>query len=375
MSWSGICADRRLAYFWSALMLTAILGLTGGSVQLVHPQDSPITGAVNQNVTAIPGSLTGSSPVPESILERGRYLVEGPAHCFTCHSRVEWEGSNGEPSIEEKGAGRIWLAERFPLLPEQEDLTGRDQWLGFQLRRQALISPNITPDPETGAGNWSDETWRQAIREGVGQDGRTLSPAMPSQQFRKMSDEDLASVISYLRSIPARQNPLPARVLSGEILSKLHPLESVTEPVPVPDFSDPINRGAYLVGLSNCRGCHSSFDEDFRPITELEFAGGSLLKGPWGEVTAPNLTSDRNGSSRYDVKTFIQVMRTGRVGKRSLNPVMPWASFRNMSDEDLTAIFAYLQTLKPTVHRVDNAVSPTLCSRCGKFHGDGDRNN
>ena len=67
-----------------------------------------------------------------------------------------------------------------------------------------IVAPNLTPDPETGAGNWTDDQLARAIREGIGHDGRALFPMMPYTHFREMSDEDLASVIVYLRSLTAR---------------------------------------------------------------------------------------------------------------------------------------------------------------------------
>src|SRR5262245_42586440 len=83
-------------------------------------------------------------------LERGRYIVEGPAHCFQCHSEVDFSKPGAQPKPGRKGAGSIFIEEGF-------------QW---------LVVPNITPDVETGAGGWSDEQLARAIREGIGHDGR-----------------------------------------------------------------------------------------------------------------------------------------------------------------------------------------------------------
>ncbi len=72
---------------------------------------------------------------------------------------------------------------------------------------------------------------------------------------------------------------------------------------------------------------------------------------------------------------FIQTIRTGKVkGVRKLNLIMPWGYFRNMTDEDLKAIFAYLRTLKPVKHRVDNSEPPTYCKLCRGYHGLGNLN-
>jgi hypothetical protein len=87
----------------------------------------------------------------------------------------------------------------------------------------------------------------------------------------------------------------------------------------------------------------------------------------------PNITSDPSGISYYQ-NAFVHAMRTGQVGARDLSAVMPWISFRNMTDDDLKAIFAYLRTLKPVHHRVDNALPPTAYKICQGKRGARDQN-
>lgn len=70
----------------------------------------------------------------------------------------------------------------------------------------------------------------------------------------------------------------------------------------------------------------------------------------------------------------METIRTGHVRERQLSDVMPWRFFRNMTDEDLKSIFAYLKTLKAVDHDVDNSLPPTKCARCGHEHGGGERN-
>jgi hypothetical protein len=106
----------------------------------------------------------------------------------------------------------------------------------------------------------------------------------------------------------------------------------------------------------------------------MAFGGGFRLKGPWGDVTGPNITPDPSGIPHYDEQLFFQVMRTGYVKARKLNLIMPWIDFRHLNDDDLRAMFAYLKTLPPVKHRVDNAEPPTPCRLCGGVHGAGDRN-
>jgi len=237
-----------------------------------------------------------------------------------------------------------------------------------------LVAPNITPDVETGAGSWTDAQLAQAIREGIGHDGRRLFPMMPYMNFRNMADEDLASVIVYLRSIEPVRNLVPKTVLPDPVKAGLPPHQPITASVAGPDMSDPVARGKYLVTLGNCMSCHTPMNKQGQPLMQLAFAGGLRFKGPWGEVSSANITPDASGISYYDEALFVKTLRTGQVGARKLNSIMPWGYFRNMTDEDLKSIYAYLRTLTPVQHRIDNGEEPTVCDVCGGRHGYGDRN-
>jgi mono/diheme cytochrome c family protein len=136
-------------------------------------------------------------------------------------------------------------------------------------------------------------------------------------------------------------------------------------------MSTPAGRGAYLVNMGTCSDCHTPLNPKFDPIPGMEMAGGN----PMGEgVNSANLTPDASGIGYYDEALFVQTMRTGSVRARKLNSAMPWWIFRNMTDDDLKAVFAYLRTLKPVHHMVDNTEKPTQCKLCGQKHGLGDRN-
>jgi mono/diheme cytochrome c family protein len=236
-----------------------------------------------------------------------------------------------------------------------------------------VVAPNITPDPETGIGKWTDQEIKRALREGIGRDGRVLVPIMPYMWYRSMSEEDLESVIAYLRSIPAVKNSPPKMPLPEPVQKSLQAPPPVTS-APQPDLSIPEKRGAYLAMIGTCSECHTPLDPDMRPRGDLEYAGGFVLKGPWGEVASANLTPDPSGIPYYTEAQFLEVIRTGHVKARKLNSIMPWGRYRNMNDQDLKAIFAYLKTLKPIAHRVDNTEPPTPCKRCGSRHGLGAQN-
>ncbi len=87
-----------------------------------------------------------------------------------------------------------------------------------------------------------------------------------------------------------------------------------------------------------------------------------------------NLTPAPSGIPYYNEELFVEAIRTGRVRERQLSDVMPWGHYRGMTDEDLKAIFAFLKTLPPIDHTVDNALPRTKCEKCGLEHGGGERN-
>jgi hypothetical protein len=265
-------------------------------------------------------------------LARGQYLVNGVAACFDCHSDAPAQWRPGEaPAFTALGSGRVVINEA-----------------GF-----VLAAPNITSDVETGAGSWTNDQLARAIREGIAHDGGTLFPMMPYQNYKYLSDEDLASIVVYIRSLSPIHNELP----KGHIpfpLSRL--INTAPEPIihksPV-DASNPVARGRYLTKIGYCEYCHTPSDKMHRPLRRMAFAGGKYIdKFP---TPSANITPDPSGISYYDEEMFVRALRTGRVGARLLNPPMPWWVFRNMSDDDLKAIFAYLRTVRPVRHHVNKS--------------------
>ena len=287
-------------------------------------------------------------------LARGEYLTENLLDCFACHSDRDWTQHDAPTIAGTKGGG----SPAFPL----QDLPGQ------------VHPPNISPDKETGAGNWTDDQLARAIREGIGNDGRALFPFMPYENFRHLSDEDLASVIVYLRSIPPVHRAVPKTELIFPVKYLIRSVpEPLTQPVPAPDFSAAVKRGEYLVTVGGCRDCHT-VQKNGQRVAALDLAGGFLLRGPWGEAASANVTPDPSGIPYYDEALFLDVMHTGYAKARKLSQIMPWWIVRNLTDEDLKAMFAYLRTVPPVKHHVDNSKPPTLCKICGLMHGAGDQN-
>lgn len=282
-------------------------------------------------------------------LARGRYLVNSVGRCFDCHSELD---DKGNVTAAMRGAGRIVPAAESGIAPPQ-----------------FLVCPNITPDRETGAGAWSDAQLERAIRHGTGHDGRTLVTFMPYWAFRSLTDEDLASIVVYLRSIPAVRHALPPRRLSADPQADWLPKY---QPPALPGSSpEEEKRGEYLVRVGHCTGCHTAKK---RGGGVMLFGGGTVFVRPWGTVASANITPDASGIAYYDRAQFARTIRSGHVGARALSATMPWHFLRRLDDPDLKAIYAYLRTLPPVQHRVDNTEPPTMCPKDGNRHGFGDRN-
>jgi len=254
----------------------------------------PIIGAKKRSLTDRKFEATSQR------LARGEYLVNGVLGCFSCHTDPDWSKPGAPPFAGREGSGQVWSDQMMP-------------W---------LIAPNITSDKETGVGGWSDDTLARAIREGIGHDGRALFPTMPYPNYRWMSDEDLASVIVYLRTTPPVRNELATTKIPFPLNRFIQAIpEPVTASIPAVNQSMPVARGAYLVRMASCGDC-----------------------------------------------------REGKVGARPLHASMPWYFYRKMTDDDLKSIFAYLQTVKPVRHQLDNAEPPTDCRLCKQRHGMGATN-
>lgn len=281
-------------------------------------------------------------------LARGQYLVNGLGDCFGCHGPSDLKLSGRPPLPGKEGSGFDYTTWGYP----------------------GQVAPNITPDRTTGIGNWTDDMLARAIREGVGHDGHLLDPQVMQYEFlRSMSDEDLASIIVYLRSIPPVRNALPPYTTSHKIVAPY--AIPIFEPVPTPDLSTPVKRGAYLVQLGACQWCHTLRDEKRQPLPGLEFAGGDLIVNSYDQVSSANLTPDPSGISYYDETQFLKTIHTGKVGARKISPIMPWWYFSHATDDDLKAIFAYLRTLTPVHHRVDNSEPVAYCRICRRRHAGG----
>lgn len=274
-------------------------------------------------------------------LARGDYLFNSVLGCPVCHSERNWE-LVGAPPMEPLGGGRACE-------PTEGSPVGLSQGSGFP---GIVCFRNITPDNETGIGEWSDGEILRAIREGVDRDGHALFPTMPYTIYAALSDEDAQAVVAYLRTLPPVQRPLPDTEIN-------FPVNLIVRFVPRPlrkavrsvNQNDSVAYGDYLAEVARCKFCHTPRSTRNRlPYKGQEYAGGVEFVGLEGFFYSTNLTPHPEGLGDMSRAEFLEVFRSRKGGVQGEVNIMPWTYFASMTDEDLGAIYDYLMTLpaKPT---------------------------
>jgi mono/diheme cytochrome c family protein len=266
--------------------------------------------------------ITGAAPSDALSVARGEYIVRDVAACGGCHA-ADAKQPDG------------------PLSGGKEF---RDWRVGISR------ASNLTPDPETGLGKWSEAEIVRAIRNGQARNGRLLAPVMPYEWLHEMSDNDAVAVARYLKSLPPVHNDVKQSTnlifKLGKLFLKPKPAVAIAAATPGPTAE----YGSYLsqhVGL--CAECHTPRGGLLsRADRNRLFAG---VTHPPKDFPAPpaNLTPDRaSGIGKWSEADFVTTIRTGTDpdGDR-LNPFMPWQENRRMTDDDLRAIYSYLRTLPP----------------------------
>jgi mono/diheme cytochrome c family protein len=285
---------------------------------------------------------------PERIA-RGRYLAHHVANCIECHSdRSTAYGLPVKPGREGVG-GFVW-----------------DDRIGFP---GVVAASNLTPDPETGLGSWTDGEIVRAMREGVDREGNALFPIMPYKHFRNMSDDDAGAIVAYLRTIPSQKYAERPRTLNAplNLVVKFFP-QPVETAVPSPDPKDHLAYGKYLTTIAVCVECHTPHDDKDQPIEGQEFAGGWEMRTPDFRVVTANITPHPSTFvGKATKEEFIGRFRAfsnftaanAPAAPKGRNTLMPWIAYSGMTDEDLGAIYDYLKTVPPNP-RVVNAFPDSL---------------
>ena len=295
-------------------------------------------------VIAVPAYMYGAYPrmrpapamkaptTPEAI-ERGRYLAEAMTGCIACHSPID-ESRPGEfpqPGLEY--AGRVFpRGSGFPGL---------------------LVARNLTPDPETGIGQWTDGEIVRASREGVGRDGRPLFPLMNYPNYRHMSDDDALSIVAYLRTQKPVKRDNGMTELDFPVGMMIRTLPQPVEGTPAGVPAAGIERGRAMMNILLCTECHTPRDDRGNLVPGKHLAGGNPFPGPWGEVYAANITSHPSaGIGAFSNDDLKRVFREGknRAGRELW--VMPWSITKNLTDADLDALIAALREVPANTNLV-----------------------
>ena len=265
-----------------------------------------------------------------AVVERGKYLVFGPAACAYCHvPRERWGELAGGAT---------------------PPLTGNHL---FRLPIGDLYSANLTPDAETGIGRRTDRDLARLIRHNVRADGRAAFPLMA---FGQMSDEDVVAVISFLKAQPAERFAVPENqfnLLGKALLAFAIEPEAHLSPSKASPSGPSVARGEYLANsVSSCVECHTDRDPQNGQFVGPKFGGGQRmdLAADRSKVAVPpNLTPDPKTSpiGRWDEEVFVARFRAGEL--ISGTP-MPWGAYSKMTDDDVRSVYRYLRSLPAVEH-------------------------
>jgi mono/diheme cytochrome c family protein len=225
-----------------------------------------------------------------------------------------------------------------------------EQLQGLVYLDNPAIGQVITPNLTTGQGGIgsqrTDEDLLRSIRHGIRPDETPLL-FMPSTEFYYLSDADAGKVIAYIRNVPPVDNEMPASKLSvtGRIVMNITkeitflPAELIPHDAPHPVSPQPGVTPEYGEYLSySCQVCHGP-----------TYSGGEIPGFPPEWPSAPNLTTGKGSRlPAWGEEGFIEIIRTGQKHGRSINPdYMPWESYRHMTDDELRAVYTFLQSLPP----------------------------
>jgi mono/diheme cytochrome c family protein len=266
--------------------------------------------------TGVPASLAQAS-----IVARGEYLAKA-ADCMVCHTTAGGKEYAGG--------------------------------LGFKLPFGTLYSTNITPDKETGIGNYSDQDFLNAVHRGVRRDGARLYPAMPYTSYSYISDDDALAIKAYLFSLPPVRAAAPANTLAFPFNQRWGMIfwsalfNPDTRFTPDTSKSPEWNRGAYLSeALAHCGECHTPRNLAFALNNRQKFAGA--IAAGW---RAFNITSDKaTGIGAWRDDDLVAYLSSGHAaGHGTASGPMGEAvdhSLSYLTPEDIRAVVAYLRSVPP----------------------------
>ena len=260
-------------------------------------------------------ALVGSA-LAQTAVERGSYLVNTVLTCGNCHTP--------------RGPGGVF--------DMSKQLSGGPQ--NFDEATFKVRPANITPDPDTGIGKWSDAEIKRAMLTGVRPNGTQLAPIMPYGFYRVFTPADIDAVVAYLKSVPPVRNAVEPPVYKAAM--HVFTPSGADRPLGDAEMANPVKRGFYLVTIAHCK------KDDMHDAAQLG-RGGQSFTGPWGVTVSRNITSHPTaGLGKWSDAEILSAITQGTHNDGSkLKPPMAFHLYANMSSQDLSAVVAYLRTVPP----------------------------
>jgi mono/diheme cytochrome c family protein len=276
---------------------------------------------------------------PERV-ERGKYLAHSVAVCMDCHSQRDWMKFSGPVLENTLGAG----GEIF------------NELIGFP---GYFSAKNITP---YGIGDWTDGELFRAITTGVDREGKPLFPVMPYHSYGKTDKDDIYAIIAYLRTLESVKSNIPPSKANFPMNFILHLIPEDPTFTEMPPVYDKVKVGGYLASMAACSDCHTPMEKG-KPVLGKTYSGGRefplITKGT---VRSANITPDKEtGIGSWSERQFIarfksyedSVFTPYEITANQFNTVMPWIMYAGMTEEDLSALYAYFQSLEPIRNKVE----------------------
>jgi mono/diheme cytochrome c family protein len=254
-------------------------------------------------------------------VERGRYLVNTIMVCGNCHTP---KGPNGD------------IADKA--------------FSGFTRFTEAafdVTAPNITPDKETGIGNWSDADIKKALLDGMAPNGVHLSVIMPTGFYGILLPGDLDAIVAYLRTVTPVKNKVPDPIYRIAVARQIYP--GAEKPIDPAALKDKVGRGFYLSTIGHCMECHTP---DANWVFDYKGSlgkGGRKFPGPWGVSVSANITSSKTKGLGAWTDAEIKRAITEGIDKdgHKLKPPMGFRYLAHLTDADLDDLVAWLRTVPP----------------------------
>lgn len=274
----------------------------------------------------------------DEIVERGRYLANHVVVCVDCHSTRDWTRYSGPVVKGTEGMGGEYFGRNMGLPGE-------------------FYAKNITP---SNISDWTDSELFHVITTGIDKGGEALFPIMPYKAYAFMHEEDVKSIIAYIRTLVPIKSDIPERTVDFPMNFIINTIPSEATPMKKLTLDDGVKYGEYITTIAGCTECHTPQEKGAK-IEGMDYAGGFEFQTLAGILRSPNITPDPTGIADWSKDNFIDRFKffadtnniVKGIGEDEFNTIMPWTMYAGMTEEDLGAIYDYLKTIPPVENKVE----------------------